>query len=121
MAYVDIEYYKKEYGGNIISDEELNSKLSRASDQIDNLTYNRISAIGFDNLTEFQKDKVKKAVCYQADFMAQYGEYLDMPLSGYSAGSVSLSFNPKEGGGNTKTSDEVINLLRGTGLTSRRL
>lgn len=121
MIYADIAYYKNEYDGTIVCDEELNSILSRASNQIDNLTYNRIAAIGFDNLTEFQKNKIKKAVCYQADFLAQYGDYLDMPLSGYSVGDISLSFKAKEGGGNTKTSDEVINLLKATGLTSRRL
>lgn len=121
MAYVDVEYYKNEYGGNIISDDELKQKLNKASDQIDTLTYNRIVAIGFENLSPFQQDKVKKAICYQADFIYQYGAYLDMPLSGYSAGSVSLSFKPQQGGGNIKTCDEVINLLRATGLTSRRL
>lgn len=121
MAYVDSEYYKNEYGGNVLSDEDLKQKLSRASDQIDILTYNRIVAIGFDNLTSFQQERVKKAVCYQADFIAQYGEYINMPLSGFSAGDISLSFKPQQGGGNVKTSDDVINILRSTGLTSRRL
>ena len=121
MSYVDESYYKNEYGGNIISDKEIKQKLNKASDQIDTLTYNRIVAIGFTNLTEFQKDKVKKSICYQADFMAQYGDYLDMPLSGYSAGSISLSFKAQEGGGGIKTSPEVQNLLKATGLTSRRL
>lgn len=121
MSYVDEDYYKNEYGGNIISDKEIKQKLNKASDQIDSLTYNRVVAIGFDNLTEFQKDKIKKAICYHVDFVAQYGEYLDTPLSGYSAGDISLSFTPQQGGGNVKTSDEVTNLLRSTGLTSRRL
>ncbi|WP_142414395.1 hypothetical protein [Hathewaya massiliensis] len=121
MSYVDNEYYKNEYGGNIISDKDLKQELNKASDQIDTLTYNRIVGIGFDNLTPFQQERVKKAVCYHADFIAQYGDYINMPLSGYSAGDISLSFKAKEGGGNIKTSDEVINLLRSTGLTSRRL
>lgn len=121
MAYVDEAFYKSEYNGSIISDSDLSQKLNRASDQIDSLTYNRIISIGFNNLTPFQQDRIKKAVCYHADFIAQYGDYLDMPLSGYSAGSISISLKAPEGAGNIKTTDAVLNLLKSTGLTSRRL
>ncbi len=115
--YVDETYYA-DFSGQI--EEKLNSKLERASDQIDALTFNRIVGIGFDNLTEFQKDKVKKAVCLHANFMDQYGEYIDMPLSGFSAGSTSVSFNANKVNGVT-TTQEVLNYLKQTGLTCRRL
>ncbi|MHB8061259.1 MAG: head-tail connector protein, partial [Ruminiclostridium sp.] len=71
-------------------------------------------------LTTFQQDRVKKAVCAHADFIYQYGPYLNMPISGYSAGSISLSFKSVEVGG-IKTSEEVTNLLKATGLMDRRL
>jgi len=44
--YADVNYYKIEYGGTVISTEALATHLSRASDQIDALTYNRIRAAG---------------------------------------------------------------------------
>ncbi|WP_336822945.1 hypothetical protein [Sporosarcina sp. USHLN248] len=118
--YATPEDYKK-YGDGLIPDEQLEKALSRASDQIDSLTYNRIVAKGFDHLTPFQQTNIKKSVCRQADFFFQYGGFLNMPLSGYSAGSVSLSFNAVEGGGGIQTSEGVMNLLSATGLTSRRL
>lgn len=121
MVYVDAIYYNDTYKGSIIPADDLIKQLSQASDHIDSLTYNRIPAIGFENLTSFQQENIKKAVCRQADFIYQYGDYLNMPIGGYSAGSVSLSFKAVEGGGGIKTSDDVINLLKSTGLTSRRL
>lgn len=120
MSYADSTYYKESFKGIIIPDEEIENKLDRASDQIDTLTYNRINGIEFDNLTEFQKDKIKKAVCIHAEFIEQYGEYINMPLSGFSAGSISVSFNAQKVNGIT-TTQEVLNYLKQTGLTCRRL
>lgn len=118
--YVDSDYYKNTFKGTTISDEQLNNKLERASDQVDSLTYNRVIGIGFDNLTDFQKDKIKKAVCLHADFVEQYGDYVDMPLAGFTAGSISVNFNAQKINGVT-TTQEVINYLKQTGLTCRRL
>lgn len=112
--------YEK-YGDGQIPVEKMERALSDASDQIDSLTYNRIFAIGFDNLTLFQKSNVIKSVCRQADFFYQYGDFLNMPIQGYSAGSISLSFKVVEGGGGVQTSENVANLLKATGLTDRRL
>lgn len=120
MAYATPEDYK-EYGDELIPTDKLEKALSRASDQIDSLTYNRIVAIGFDYLTPFQQENVKKSVCRQADFFYQYGDFLNMPIDGYSAGSTSMSFKAVEGGGGVKTSGDVINLLIPTGLMDRRL
>jgi len=117
MAYVDEAYYSSFSG--LITDRLL-SKLEKATDQINSLTYNRIVGVGFDNLILFQQDKIKKAICIHADFMEQYGEYIDMPLSGFSAGSISVNFNAQKVNGIT-TTQEVINYLKQTGLTCRRL
>ena len=120
MSYVDSTYYKDIFGGTILPDEGIENKLERAGDQIDTLTYNRIVGKGFNNLTEFQQDKIQKAVCIHAEFIEQYGSYIDMPLSGFSAGSVSVSFNAQRVNGIT-TTQEVLNYLKQTGLTCRRL
>lgn len=120
MAYATVAEYEQ-YGDGSISVEELPAALERASDQIDSLTYNRIAAGGLPGLTAFQRLKVVKAVCLQADFYCVYGDYLNFPLSGYSAGSVSLSFKSIEGAGGIQTTEAVSSLLASTGLTSRRL
>ncbi|MBG9737095.1 hypothetical protein [Paenibacillus alvei] len=120
MAYATADDYDR-YGSGSIPIVGLEKALQRASDQVDSMAYNRIVACGFDSLTPFQRANVVKAVCQQADFQYQYGDYLDAPLAGYSAGSVSLSFRSVEGAGGVKTTDTVIGLLRATGLTDRRL
>lgn len=120
MAYATAADYDK-YGDGVIPSEQLEKALDRASDQIDRLTYNRIVACGFDNLTPFQSTNVIKATCQQADFAFKYGDYLTMPLSGYSAGSTSMTFKAATGAGGVQTTDAVLDLLVPTGLTDRRL
>lgn len=119
MSYVDEKYYNS-FSGLIV--ENLNIKLERAEDQINSMTYNRISGMGFNILTEFQKDKIKKAVCLQVDFTEKYGEYLNMPLSSYSIGSTSISLNSSSIRviNGVTTSTEVYNYLNQTGLLCRR-
>lgn len=112
-----------QYGNGSIPDEELEQALDQASDEIDILTYSRIIGKGFDNLTPFQQERVKKAVCQHADFRFQYGAFLNVPFSGYGAGSISMSFGKDQGSGagGIQTSSAVLNLLKATGLTDRRL
>lgn len=112
----------QEYGEGLIPEDELERALSRASDQIDSLTYNRIVARGFENLTEFQQENIKKAVCLQADFMHQYGDMLSAPMTGFGAGSISWSFGESgfvQGAGGVRTSQEVMGLILPTGLANR--
>lgn len=118
--YADETYYNT-YSGKIT--DELSSKLEKASDQIDSLTFNRIVGKGFDNLTDFQKEKIKKAVCLQADFVEEYGDYINSPISSFSAGSISVSFNDKAVKyiNGVTTSNEVYNLLKQTGLCCLRI
>lgn len=121
MAYVDYEYYKNTFKGNL--DEEVVSKLlEEASDQVDRLTYGRIRKKGFENLTEYQQEMIKKAVCYQAEFIANYGDYISSPLSGFSIGDVSLSFSKEnQGAGGIIADKKALDYLAQTGLTVRRL
>ncbi|HBI6897754.1 TPA: hypothetical protein K8N32_001358 [Clostridium perfringens] len=120
MSYVDSSYYKENFKGKVLLDENIDNRLERASDQIDVLTYNRIIGIGFENLSPFQQDKIQKAICLQAEFIEQYGDFVNMPLSSYSVGSTSVSFNGSIVNGIT-TTKEVINYISQTGLNSRRL
>lgn len=121
MAYVEYEYYKDTFKGNL--DENAATKLlEEASDQVDRLTYGRIRRKGFKNLTEYQQEMIKKAVCHQAEFINNYGEYLSSPLSGFSIGDVSLSFGKEnQGPGGVIADKKTLDYLSQTGLTVRRL
>lgn len=121
QGYVDSQYYKDTYSGVTISDDVLEQRLIMASHDIDSLTYNRILKVGFDNLTNFQKEIIQKSVCLHADFLHQYGEFLDLPISSYSAGSTSVGFKELkiEGQNGVATTHRVFTLLKQTGLTVR--
>lgn len=120
MAYATAADYEQ-YGDGVIPPEKLQKALSRASDQVDRLTYNRIGARGLDALTPFQRTNIIKAVCQQADFTEKFGDFLSMPISGYGAGSTSMSFKETKGAGGVQTTEAVLDLLLATGLTNRRL
>lgn len=119
--YADVTYYKNSYKGTIIPDEELEQRLNRASRDIDSLTYNRIVKSGFDKLTSFQQGVIRDCVCQHADFIQQYGPMIDSPISGYSAGSTSVSFKDLNVSGQNGvfTTQSTFQLLKQTNLTSR--
>lgn len=121
MAYADYDYYKDVFKGEL-EEEQATKLLGEASDQVDRLAHGRIRSKGFDNLTEFQQANVKKAVCYQSEFIDKYSEYLNMPINGYSAGDISLSFSEEnKGRGGIIADKKTLDYLSQTGLTSRRL
>lgn len=110
----------EEYSGGIPS-EQLEKQLSDACRAVDGLTFNRIVAKGFDNLTEFQQSIIKEAVAKQADFVYENAEILDCPLSSYGISGVSMSFDKSKvlSIGGVTTTNEVYGLLMQTGLCYR--
>lgn len=113
--YATPEYYTADYGGTLISQEELGKALVKAEREIDHLCFGRIKGKGFDNLTPYQQSLIKEAVCLQADYTEQYGAYINSPLKGYSAGSTKVEMADITYGGISAT-QEIINLLEDTGL-----
>lgn len=110
-----------------IDAEKLDAALEAASRDIDGLTFDRIvsaqngDSVGFDALTPFQRELVKRAVCEHAVFRDAFGEWLDSPLASYGINGVSMSFGEGVASGvvergGVKTSPRVIALLRQTGL-----
>ena len=97
------------------------SLFELASDAVDALCYGRIRKIGFDNLTKFQQEKVKKAVCLHVSFLSTYGELLNSPLSSYGINGVSMSFDAAKvvTQGNVTTNQAVMQQLRQSGLATR--
>ena len=56
--YATPDYYRQEYCGKIVPEDELEKALRQASRHIDSLTYNRIAGREFSNLTSFQQDLI---------------------------------------------------------------
>ena len=125
-AYADVYYYMNHSGawaeGDPYENEpSLEQKLRLASDAVDALCYGRIRKVGFENLTEFQQEKVKKAVCLHAKFLLTYGDLLNSPLSSYGINGVSMSFDASKvvTQGGVTTNQAVMQQLRQSGLATR--
>lgn len=90
-AYITPQEYT-EMTGNA-ADNQTERLIRQASDQIDVLTFQRIKAIGFDRLYELQQELIKKVCAGQTAFLSEYGDMLASPLSSYSIGNVSMSWD----------------------------
>lgn len=104
--------------------EVTDADLRTASRHIDSLTYNRIVAAGFANLTQFQQDIVKEVCCRQAQFEVENEDAISSVLSSYSINGVSMQFGDSwnvftEHG--VAMRRDVYSLLQQTGLCCRLL
>ena len=120
-AYITPTEYT-EMGYTAISADVLNKYLIDASRNIDTLTFNRIVAKGFDNLTEFQQEIIKECVCKQADFLYENADAINSVFDTYSINSVTMKF----GTGFALTTEDgvpvltsVYSILKQTGLCCR--
>jgi len=118
--YATPEYYTDEYGGTLISRDQITKKLKQASRDIDHLCFGRIKGKGFENLTTYQQDLIQHATCLQAEYLEQYGTYIHSPMKSYTAGSTRVELANVTCGG-IATTQEIINLIEDTGLRCRVL
>ena len=122
--YAGIEYYKNTYKGNL-EDTEIEKALEKASRHIDTLTYNRIVAIGFDNLTEYQQGIIKECECLMADWETENADYINSMLSSYSLNGASMSFTGQSASATVVSgvavSREIYSHLQKCGLCTRSL
>ena len=107
--YINKEYYSNTFKGKTIPDEDIEKYLELAQEKIDSITYNRIVAIGFDNLTEFQKEKISKAICYQAEYIFKngYNDEDNRDISSYSVLDISVSVDNSS---SNKTKAQKLNM-----------
>lgn len=116
-------YYDGDYIG-AIPDEELETAMNDASRHIDSLTFNRIIGIGYDNLTEFQKEILSMVCLKQMEFEYENRDVLQSILSSYSINGVSMGLDSS--GWNVFVQNGVVmkrdvyDLLKQTGLCCRR-
>lgn len=119
MPYADYDWYRDAFDGK--AGEGITLYLDRASDAIDALTLNRIRALGWDSLTEFQQGNVRRACCIQADFLAENADALDTALSAYAINGVSMQFGNGalyQVVGGVPVANAALALIRATGLAS---
>ena len=120
----DIEYYKTTYKGKL-DDADVEQALQKASRHIDTLTYNRIVAIGFENLTEYQQGIIKECSCLMADWETENADYINSLLSSYSLNGASMTFNGNSANAfvtnGIAVSREIYSHLQKSGLCCRVL
>ena len=78
-AYADLTFYKDSFFGDVLTDKNANKWLSLASDEIDTLTFGRLT-FAFPTV-EAHIEKVKKAVCAVAEALF----YIDLQRKAASA------------------------------------
>lgn len=117
--YATKDYYLSEYGGTIPAESVL-KYLDFATEKIDTATFNRIVAIGFENLTPFQKEKVQKACCMTADFLFENG-LEPMAAQSYSVLDISVSVGTTGAAAAMGMPTMAYELLQKTGLCWRGL
>lgn len=88
--YASEEYYTDAFEGTMLPEDDIVKYLKLAQEKIDDITFNRIVGIGFDNLTDFQKECVQKAVCYQAEYYYENGVN-SLNISSYSVLDISVN------------------------------
>lgn len=104
--YITKEDYEKFWDLSLNEDEfkDFKCNLILAKEKIDSVTKNRIVAIGFDNLTNFQKEKIKMAMYYQVSYIEENGTEIN-DVSAYSVLDISITVDEK-----TKTKAQKLNM-----------
>lgn len=121
--YATKEQFLTMFPNTEMSEQEIQNQLEAASVDVDGLTFNRITACGFDRLTAFQQDRVQRAVCQQADFRFQNADLFDGVIQSYSLNGASVTFDKDRivTVGETMTSSSIYAGLKQSGLCCRRL
>lgn len=90
MAYADYEFYLDVYKGDVLTNEDSDLWLERASQAVKRATRSQSDSA----LTEFQTERVKFAVCLTADYLSSIGDTATAgTVSSYSIGDVSVSLS----------------------------
>lgn len=67
--YTDLAFYRENFHGDVLTEENAEKWLTRASDELDTLTFGRL-AFAFP-VNEYHVERVKKAVCSLAEVLCQ--------------------------------------------------
>lgn len=89
--YVEEQYYRQNFG-SVLPEEDEEKALKKAESHVDALTWNRIRGIGFERLTEFQKNTIREVCCELAEFEYDNADMINSVLQQYSINGVSMTF-----------------------------
>lgn len=119
--YISKDYYTDTFKGTKIPTDDIEKYLELAQEKIDSMTFNRIEKIGFDKLTDFQKEKVSKAICYQAEYILENGfnNEANGNVSSYSVLDISVNVEAKTKAEKESMSEMAYDLIDKTGLAYR--
>ncbi len=118
------EYLKLTDGENTsgLEEKEVVGNIRLAEIKIDELTFNRIRHIGFENLTEFQQNNIKQAVQLQTDYIIENGfDEVDVQSYDVLDISVTMAQNKTSEADRLNVSSAALILLKQTGLMCRRI
>lgn len=121
--YLTYNQFYEQYPDTQIQEDRFQSLVQRAETDINGLTFNRITAKGFESLSDFQRSIIRRAAAMQVNFINDNSELLDSPLSSYSISGVSMSFDKSkitEVDG-VLTSKSIYGVLLQSGLCYRGL
>lgn len=93
MGYIDAEYYISNYNHLELDVEEIQMLLNEASNDIDILTFNRIRRIGFDGLTDYQKEKLQTVICELMEFHYNNKDFLTSIFNQYEVNGTGFNMN----------------------------
>lgn len=94
MGYVDKEYYIEHYNHLTELDEDtIQILLDEATNDIDILTFGRIRRIGYDKLTDFQKEKINTVICELTEFQYNNRDFLTNIFNEYKVNGTGFNMN----------------------------
>lgn len=121
--YVDEGYYLDTFNGTSLPEDDVEKYLKLSQEKIDDITYNRIVKIGFENLTSFQQECIRKGICYQAEYIYENGTDPLSNVSSYSVLDISINLDKSsQTEAQQKGMDEnAYSCIKKTGLTCKVL
>jgi hypothetical protein len=124
MQYVDYAYYRDTYKGTLLTENDADKFLRKASYDVNNLSFGRIESVKFDHLSDCRKESIREVVCRQADFLSENSDILQTYLNQYAINGVSMTFGSSwnlhvEQG--TAIPADVYQILVRAGLTCRSI
>ncbi len=125
MTYADKSYYDETYGGEPVPDADFPSLLPRAAEIVEEMTMYRLSGPSFSAMPEEMKERIRKAVCAQVEYLdANGGAEADTGADIRSASLGKYSYSRAGGGGEAGSSGSpyaprALRFLYPTGLLYR--
>ncbi len=124
MSYVDSIYYTDTFKGEPVDDADFPSLCMRAEELIEELTMYRVTSVTILAMEEGVKERVKRAVCAQIEYLdANGGADMDNGSDLQSAGLGKFNYTKASGiNGSTEQSvyaPRALRILAPTGLLYR--